>query len=196
MNTFDDLTEMNVKSGKYGVVWEDLLSIDEIEQIHLLSKKYEKTRGVILDNTNSQKRKSDTIWIPYDNNSKWLYEKITNRVRKINNDIFQFELSGGQPFQYTIYESEELGEYDWHNDVMDCGDNNVRKLSVVILLSEKTEFSGGSFLVSPDGGKPKEILMKPGRMVLFPSWTPHCVTPVLEGTRISLVMWLYGKRFK
>jgi PKHD-type hydroxylase len=190
-----ELNEIDKKSGGYGIIWEDLLNEFEVQSVHKLAENYNKVRATTLIE-NSTARKSNAKWIAYEEKSKWLYDKVTNAVKEINTELFQFELSGGQPFQYTIYDSTEEGEYDWHNDTMSTENDGVRKLSVVILLSDKNEFSGGSFLISPAGGKPKEILMKMGRMVVFPSWTPHCVTPVLEGTRISLVMWLYGKRFK
>jgi PKHD-type hydroxylase len=190
-----EMNEIDKKSGGYGIIWEDLLNEFEVQSVHKLAENYNKVRATTLIE-NSTARKSNAKWIAYDEKSKWLYDKVTNAVKEINTELFQFELSGAQPFQYTIYDSTEEGEYDWHTDTMSTENDGVRKLSVVILLSDKNEFSGGSFLISPAGGKPKEILMKMGRMVVFPSWTPHCVTPVLEGTRISLVMWLYGKRFK
>jgi PKHD-type hydroxylase len=190
-----ELSEVNKKSDSYVVYWRDLLNEVDIQSTHKLAKNYNKVRASTIDE-NYTLRKSDVVWIGYDEKSKWLYEKVTNAAKEINDELFQFELSGAEPFQYTIYDSTIEGEYDWHNDALFLKNNEVRKLSVVILLSDKNEFSGGSFLVSQEGGKPKEILMKKGRMVIFPSWIPHSVSPVLEGTRTSLVMWLYGKRFK
>ena len=190
-----ELDEIAKKAGSYGVVWEDLLNTEEVNSIHKLSENYGEVRAVTL-NKNITARKSNAKWIGYDEKSKWLYDKVISAAKSFNDELYNFELSGAEPFQYTIYDSSEEGEYDWHNDIMQVGDDSVRKISVVILLSDKSEFSGGSFLVAPDGNKPKEVLTKRGRIVLFPSWIPHCVTPVLEGKRISLVMWLYGKRFK
>jgi PKHD-type hydroxylase len=178
----------------YGIVTEDLLTEQEVEKVHLLAKQHNSTRGGIVDSSLSI-RKSDVKWLGYNQESKWLYDKISNAVRSTNDEVYQFELLGADPLQYTIYESEENGEYDWHTDILQNGER-VRKISVVILLSDTSDFYGGSFLVSPSGGKPQEIVMKKGRMVVFPSWLPHRVAPVLEGTRISLVMWFYGKRFK
>jgi PKHD-type hydroxylase len=178
----------------YGIVTEDLLTEQEVEKVHLLAKQHNSTRGGIVDSSLSI-RKSDVKWLGYNQESKWLYDKISNAVISNNDEVYQFELLGADPLQYTIYESEENGEYDWHTDILQNGER-VRKISVVILLSDTSDFYGGSFLVSPSGGKPQEIVMKKGRMVVFPSWLPHRVAPVLEGTRISLVMWFYGKRFK
>jgi PKHD-type hydroxylase len=36
---------------------------------------------------------------------------------------------------------------------------------------------------------------KAGEGFVFPSFTPHCVTPVTSGIRYSLVMWSYGPKF-
>jgi len=195
-----NLKNYNEHSHVYPIVWEDLFSPEEVNQIHNLSNSYEvdraKTDMKKYDLDDSNIRRSDVIWIGYDENSKWLYEKVTRAVREINDETFGFELSGAQPFQYTMYDSVEEGEYSWHIDTSYCKDDDIRKLSVIILLSDTNDFSGGSFLVSPTGEKPKEILMKKGRMVVFPSWVPHCVTPVLEGKRVSLVMWMHGKKFK
>ena len=35
-----------------------------------------------------------------------------------------------------------------------------------------------------------------GSMIVFPSYTYHCVTPVTKGTRYSLVLWANGEPFK
>jgi PKHD-type hydroxylase len=189
------MDEIAKKTGGYGVIWEDILSDKEVDDIIELAKNYGQVRASTLDKKTAG-RKSDVKWIGNNINSRWLYEKVSNAAKTINDELYNFELTGAQPFQYTIYDSDEEGEYEWHNDTILVGDDSIRKISVIILLSDKNEFSGGSFLVAPDGGRPKEILMKKGRMVVFPSWIPHCVTPVLEGKRTTLVMWLYGKRFK
>ena len=46
-------------------------------------------------------------------------------------------------------------------------------------------------------GLPKnEILRKQGTIVFFPSFILHTVTPLLSGTRRSLVGWICGPDFK
>jgi PKHD-type hydroxylase len=179
----------------YGATFEDLLTENEVNDIIKIFEKYKTVRGATLSDEASKSRRSDIAWIGNSDETLWIYNKITNAARSINNELYNFDLVGAEPIQYTKYQSSENGEYDWHKDTAMIGDN-IRKLSIIILLSDKQEFSGGSFLISPEGGKPTEILMKKGRMIVFPSWIPHCVTPVLEGTRRSLVMWLYGKKFK
>jgi PKHD-type hydroxylase len=194
------ISELDIISGLYGIVFEDLLSDDEVQKVHELAELYKDKfiqRGNILNNNLrlEEFRKSDIIWINNTSKSYWLYKKVSDAVRKINDETYGFELDGAQSFQYAIYKDTERGEYTWHNDIMSCSDVHVRKISVSILLSSPSDFRGGSFLFSPEG-VPMEIEQEKGRMIVFPSWIPHCVSPVLRGTRISLVMWLYGKRFK
>jgi PKHD-type hydroxylase len=191
-------SELDTIYDLYDIFWEDLLSDEEIQKVHQLAELFKNEtggRGTIKNNTISDSRKSNVIWIKNTSESHWLYKKVSDAVRKINDETYQFELNGAEPFQYTIYEASELGEYSWHKDSSYIDENNIRKISVSVLLSDTRDFKGGSFLFSPDG-IPKEIEQEKGRMIVFPSWIPHCVNPVLKGTRISLVMWLYGKKFK
>lgn len=193
-------SENDLRVSKYGISWESVLSSDEIEIIHEIADGFKgitgesgKIMNANLENT--EIRRSFVIWLENNQNTHWLYKKITDAVLRINAERYQFELLGAQPIQYTVYEEYNRGEYSWHNDIVPFTDHSVRKLSVSILLSDTSEFEGGSFLFSPDG-EHIEIEQHKGRMIVFPSWIPHCVTPILKGKRISLVMWLYGKNFR
>jgi len=78
----------------------------------------------------------------------------------------------------------------------------IRKLSVTINLSEASDYDGG--LLKFDFGSHAtgnqfhtcEEITPRGSMIVFPSFTPHCVTPVTRGTRYSLVMWCLGRPFR
>ena len=35
-----------------------------------------------------------------------------------------------------------------------------------------------------------------GSIIIFPSFTYHCVTPITKGTRYSLVLWTLGDAFR
>jgi PKHD-type hydroxylase len=41
-----------------------------------------------------------------------------------------------------------------------------------------------------------EIEQKKGRLIIFPSYLLHKVTPIKSGTRRSLVTWVNGPHFK
>jgi PKHD-type hydroxylase len=87
-------------------------------------------------------------------------------------------------------------------------DNNmvgkIRKISVTINLSEPGSYDGGNLMFDlgqhQHSGRDQfyeclEIRDR-GSMIVFPSFLPHCVTPITRGTRYSLVLWNLGKPFK
>jgi PKHD-type hydroxylase len=189
---------MQTYDAGYGISWEDILTADDIKNIHELAFEYSNTIspgkiGYTNEDVNLIRR-SDVIWIPNTTKSQWLYKKISDAVLKLNDEIYKFELIGTETFQYAIYKDTDQGEYSWHNDLI-ASNNKIRKLSVSILLSDTTEYKGGSFLFAADGKK-IEVEQSKGSMIVFASWTPHSVTPILKGTRVSLVLWFWGNRFK
>jgi len=79
----------------------------------------------------------------------------------------------------------------------------VRKLSLTINLNPPGEYEGGDLKFdfgqhSDDGVQfhTCEEIQPQGSMIVFPSFIPHCVTPVTQGTRYSLVLWSLGEPFK
>lgn len=179
----------------YGIAWEQLLTAEECNRIHVLAQEYQQTPGTLANDVlNTTVRRSTNTWIPHTEKTSWLYDKVITAVKNINKDIYNFELTGTEVFQYAVYDHKVQGKYDWHND-MSVGNSSIRKLSASVILSDTRDFKGGSFLFAPDGNK-IEIEQEQGRIIVFPSWTPHCVTPVLRGTRVSLVLWFHGGRFK
>jgi PKHD-type hydroxylase len=180
----------------YGIYWEDFLNKNEIAQIHALAEKFEKTQGCVAadQNINLAARNSQITWIPATEDSDWLYNQLTLALTRINKEFYKFKLVGGSALQYTEYNADVNGHYDWHQDLMLIDNQYVRKLSVSILLSDTTEFKGGAFLSAADGVH-QELEQAQGRMIVFPSWMPHKVMPVLKGKRISLVCWVHGEKF-
>lgn len=133
--------------------------------------------------------------------TSWLYERITTRVAGANQH-FMFELTGLleglQVIRYDAPQEPEqhAGHYDWHQDF--GGDYMARrKLSVVAQLSEPDAYDGCRLTIMDPG--PKElsgVYQQRGAGVIFPSWLPHCVTPITRGTRHALVAWVHGTPFR
>lgn len=177
---------------------DDLFNRSEIQKLNEFVHSIPIERaGVGVDNFAAEDhtiRRSNVKWIDPQRLPDWLRIKIIEAFQQINERHFQFILTGAEPFQYTIYSGNERGAYKWHSDMSPIG-NEIRKLSMSLLLSESHEFSGGKLIVAPHGD-PIVAEEKLGRAVFFPSWMPHCVTPVTGGTRKSLVIWAHGPAFK
>jgi PKHD-type hydroxylase len=195
-----------IYSSAYNVIWQDdIFNLAEIQSIKELSLNYKSLHseiGLVNNNSNisviKEQRNSNVIWIPYQQETAWVYNKISLIVQQINTDHYYFQLSGSECLQYSEYNSVDAGHYDWHADTLFLKKNGteyVRKISVSIPISSPSEYTGGAFLIKPSG-QSKEVEQKQGRLIVFPSWMPHCVKPVLSGNRTSLVLWFYGNKFQ
>lgn len=110
--------------------------------------------------------------------------------------VMDITIDGTADIQYTEYHGSEGGKYDWHHDVDWNNDSGIdRKLSVTIQLSEPSDYEGGHFQF---GGieEPKPESRDKGTILVFPSYLPHCVTPVTSGVRKSLVAWFEGPTWR
>lgn len=62
-------------------------------------------------------------------------------------------------------------------------------LSATLFLSEPETYQGGELDIQAQFGSQK-IKLSSGDMILYPSSSVHQVTPVTEGSRVSVVLWL------
>jgi PKHD-type hydroxylase len=115
----------------------------------------------------------------------------------LNGQFFQFDLYGfNEDMQYTVYDGEQQGHYTWHLD--DSGKNTQRgprKLSLVIQLSDPSDYEGGELQLQT-GPDPTIVDKAKGLVAAFPSYTLHRATPVTKGIRKTLVVWITGPAFR
>jgi len=144
----------------------------------------------------SDYRRSSIKWVPFDDEFKWIYDKIGDMAYEANKEMFHFDIwSMPENIQYTEYYASEKGHYDWH---MDCGMDELsqRKISVTVQLSESDDYTGGELQLWPGGTYPIQAPRGKGNVVIFPSFMMHRITPVLSGTRKSFVLWLGGGHYR
>ena len=78
----------------------------------------------------------------------------------------------------------------------------VRKLSLTLNLNKPGEYEVGNLMFDFGTHSENEQFVEctenrpQGSLIIFPSFMPHCVTPVTKGTRYSLVLWVLGDPFK
>lgn len=139
-------------------------------------------------------RKTNVAWIGYSENNLWFLNKYLSVVKHLNEQFYNFDINSFGNFQYTKY--DEIGfKYDYHTDMPFATENFMRKLSSVLFLSKPEDYSGGKFLIKLSE-KEFEVEQPRGRMIVFPSYIMHKVTPIESGERISLVNWFLGPHFK
>ena len=150
--------------------------------------------GSIKGPTHDTKTRTSHIsWIPFKKMPE-MYKDIEKTMKATNGNHFGFEgMTLTEYAQYTEY--PEGGFYDWHidKDVGCSKEPPVRKISMTCLLSHESEFEGGDLELMSEG---KIAKLKQGQAVFFASFIRHRITPIIRGTRKSLVMWFGGTPFK
>jgi PKHD-type hydroxylase len=154
-----------------------------------------------------RKRKSDIVWL----SDRWIYKEIQPYVNQANAAAgWNFDWDFSEAGQFTKY---GVGQYyGWHCDSWNKPYDNpnnlnehgkIRKLSVVVSLSNPEEYDGGNLEFDMrnhkdwERDKEKSIyecheIRPKGSIVVFPSFVWHRVKPVTKGTRYSLVIWNLG----
>lgn len=161
-------------------------------------------KGVIGENSSVVEsiRDSDVSWIDDIN----LKNKIMLKAHEINTAVgWNFDIRYAENIQFTLYSENQT--YNWHVDsnldrVMIEGrpaieSDMVRKISLVIPLTEPDEYEGGEFfLYDHSSNKKYRMNGEKGDIIAFPSFLLHKVAPVVSGTRMTLVCWINGPAFK
>lgn len=170
-----------------------VLTPEECEKIISIGNKKGLMKAEIKKGMDIKTRKSTVSWLHPSDDLGWLFRKITDVILGLNKDFFKFDLYGFiEQFQFTHYKAPN-GKYAKH---VDRGKNLfIRKLSLSIQLSDPNSYEGGDFLLY-DGEKPIILPKEQGKLIAFPSYTLHEVTPVTKGERYSLVAWITGPQFK
>lgn len=187
------------------VTWDGAFSDEELAKIVDYCESRPPDDGKLIDRGDERLtksvRKSDIRFVRYDQKNadvRWIFERLNFVISSINDRFYGFDLNGYNIFQYTTYSVS--GHYDWHVDL--CHDlerlpdemQEPRKLSLSLLLNN--EFTGGEFQFSVGcEANPVTLATPRGRSVVFPSWIPHRICPILSGVRKSLVVWVVGPKF-
>lgn len=187
---------------------ESLFSEKEIEQINSVTMKYDTWKGRVGIEENASVKESVRIsdvryFFRHDHTikeTKWIFDKLDDIVRKINQSYYAYDLYDVSAFQYTTYNAKDNGKFDWHIDSVLYKDYNTvqtRKLSISVFLNDSTEYEGGTFELSiSNQNNPNKFRGKAGDGLFFPSFFSHRITPLTKGIRKSLVVWVEGPRWK
>ena len=127
-------------------------------------------------------------------------------MEEANKRKFHYDLKYFQEIQFAEYQKGDF--FDWHQDTIESDENNeLRKLSFTLVLSDPDTYEGGEFQFF-NGGRPmkgmgdrsgeqvaKDIKAK-GSIVVFDSRDWHRVCEIQSGVRNTIVCWTVGDNFK
>jgi PKHD-type hydroxylase len=172
--------------------WEEGISHELCDLLLKERATLEETAAVVGGNgddgvINKVMRDSSVCWAP---TNHWIEGILYNHgIYACESTGWGFNLGRPEQVQLTSYDVNSF--YGWHEDWSPFAATNiVRKISVIALLSDPSEFEGGEFQFKED----EAVDMKRGTIIAFPSFVRHQVTPVTSGKRYSAVCWINGPR--
>lgn len=175
---------------------EGVFTPDECKQIITLGNALDK---IVAEVNASEPKKIEKIrkghiaWMPVNKDTQWIYQRLTTVIESLNNQFFNFDLSGfTENLQFTEYKAPD-NHYDYHIDKTYL--SVPRKLSIVVQLTDPKKYEGGEFQIQLSSN-PINVFKSQGTLIAFPSYVLHRVTPVTKGKRNSIVGWTTGKSFK
>ena len=191
-------------------VFPRVVAPDVCEQITKDCKDNVLEKALVDSYSNKSARDDPTI-------RKTLVSFITDKDNKINELVWYFLREANKiQFNYNLehFEAVQFAEYregdffDWHQDTSGIKQSNeIRKLSLTLVLSNPDTFEGGE-LQFYNGGRPiqdmgeitadqiKSDIKAQGTVIVFDSQDWHRVTPITKGVRHSVVCWTVGPDFK
>ena len=189
----DDETSVSTIASKeiLSITMAELFSTDECEKIKstIIEELWMKTKVVgdqDLHRGFRQKLRGETADFPF--------VQIRNLTKEANTKIFDFALLGIIDQDYPqIFKYEKDNYYNWHVEINPF--SATRKLSFIINLSDESEYTGGNieFL---NTSLENTLVNKQGSIIVFPSFLPFRITPILTGNRKIIVGHVHGPEFK
>jgi PKHD-type hydroxylase len=173
--------------------WQQVFSKEECEKIINICEKIGTKDGEIDKGIKNESiRKSKILFVPTNDDTRWIFERMCGHVNYVNEKYFNYDLVGIVELQYTKY--DETGFYEKHIDTL-YDSFGIRKLSLSVQLCEPDTYEGGDLLLYY-GAKPDAAKKDQGVMTAFNSMTLHEVKPITKGKRMALVAWVIGPKFK
>lgn len=138
----------------------------------------------------------NTTWLGLNDETEWLFKKIGKLIADANDVLWNFNLASlSETCQLVEYcDGDDQAPQQWHMDIGQ-GKESHRKISVVIQLSNPSEYEGGELQLN-FGDEPKSIDQGEGYTCLFPSYVLNRVNPVVKGKCRYLVFWATGEAFR
>jgi len=169
------------------------LSPAELDAICDFGEGLDKTNVKLYGRFDDKAVKATGSHFPLALETQLLYVKMAELFRQINEQNWQFDLSGFfENFYYMDYGPTD--HFGWH---VDAGPKTPapRKLSGILQLSDPTDYDGGEFEVGWVQREFKTVKQR-GMVTFFPSGVKHRVTHVFSGRRKALTMFAAGPNLR
>lgn len=172
------------------------------ELVDLMVKEIENKPTLEFSNAETGIKEQPTI-DPKIRDSKitWWYEDhwaasiISHYINIANRSCWEYDLNFLHGLQITHYDKN--GHYVWHSDYGTSDDSRyTRKLSASLLVTDPSEYEGGELEFVDYHNNILRSPKEKGTLIIFDSRIPHRVTPIISGSRTSIVAWMLGPKLR
>jgi PKHD-type hydroxylase len=135
------------------------------------------------------------VFVQYIPQNNWITSLIHYYGFDANKENFNYTVSDSSQVQFLKYEPGMF--YRVHADTSDYVgvESYYRKLTVILNLTDPSEFDGGKFVLYNNGLTAIRPEATKGTVFVFPSFMNHKISPITKGTRYSMVGWIMGPPF-
>lgn len=147
--------------------------------------------GIDGQSMDAKHRNTDVVFAPFDH---WFSSEMEQFAFEANQQTkWDYEINQREAIQFAQYGIDQ--HYGWHVDNFPLAGKSVdRKVTVVCLLNDPSEFEGGELQLRLY--QEYTAPLKKGTLIAFPSIIEHRVLPVTKGVRYSAALWTAGPRFR
>ena len=131
-------------------------------------------------------------------NNDEIIQKIINVTRTANQLHFNYDINWDSYESFKLLKYEKGDGYGWHPD-FGQGKESTRKLSIIVQLSDSDDYDGGDLefaITTKDDDDFVKATRKKGSIIIFNPLIVHRITPIISGTRYSMVGWIHGDTFR
>ena len=104
------------------VYWDDAFTEEELEKIVSYCETFELNSGTIIGTTSKEEtekhRVSNVTFHERNPDTAWIFDRLNFVIQAVNEKFYNFNLNGYSKFQYTTYDAENDGHYNWHMDLL------------------------------------------------------------------------------
>ena len=179
------------------------LTKDQCEKIIVDGTAVAEVPLVSGSNVENSSYKQSVLGTLFYESNEWLFHHLGSMARRVNDQNWNFDLTGSYEGMDIITYTAPTGSMGWHTDLFAGEDTGMaaRKLNMIIQLSDPNNYQGGElqlFVPGLGNNEDQTIYTAPrdqGKLIIFPTYIYHHVMPVTEGKRSSLVTYCHGKQF-
>jgi hypothetical protein len=120
-------------------------------------------------------------------------EKFSYIINYVNGNLYKFVINDIQGFDIVKLDKNTEINKNWQIDLNDKENGNLRKLSLIIFLSEEKSYHGGKIIFDPMSD---DFVQSQGTLIIFPAFFNYRFEPVTDGQLILMKAWAYGPSFR